>query len=60
MWRVILSHLFGAIHQERNSQFYYHKMAHAYREPLLEPSSLSAFALPPTFPSTLAHVMRDT
>jgi hypothetical protein len=40
MWRVILSHLFGAIHQERNGQFYYHKMAHAYREPLLEPSHL--------------------
>jgi hypothetical protein len=28
MWRVILSHLFGAIHQERNGQFCHHKMAH--------------------------------
>ena len=28
MWRVILSHLFGALHQERNGQFCHHKMAH--------------------------------
>jgi hypothetical protein len=32
MWRVLLSHLFGAGHQERNGQLYYHKMAHAYYE----------------------------
>ena len=28
MWRVILSHLFGALHQERNGQFCHHNMAH--------------------------------
>jgi hypothetical protein len=28
MWRVILSHLFGALHQERNGPFCHHNMAH--------------------------------
>jgi hypothetical protein len=36
MWRIIVAHLFGALHKEGNSQFYYHNMAHVNREPLLE------------------------
>ena len=32
MWRVILSHLFGALHQERNGQFCHRTMAHDERD----------------------------
>jgi hypothetical protein len=52
MWRVILSHLFGALHQECKGQFYSHTMAHASREPLLEPSHLP--------PHTMAQDEQET
>jgi hypothetical protein len=43
MWRVILSHLFGALQKECNGQVCHHKMARAYRKPLWEKHDL----LPP-------------